>query len=72
VSSTPIDEAEPERAGQKIALDCRTHPQERILHPEISDTQGPAVLAYNNSVFKKEDWNAIQFIGHSSKTKSTS
>lgn len=53
-------------------MDLTRHPDEKICDPKIADTQGPALLAYNNSIFKKEDWDAIQFIGHSSKAKSTS
>ncbi|KAJ3531465.1 hypothetical protein NMY22_g8142 [Coprinellus aureogranulatus] len=57
---------------QRFALDFTHHPDTKICDPRIADTQGPALLAYNNSFFKDEDWDAIQFIGHSSKAKSTS
>jgi hypothetical protein len=55
--------------GQVFVLDQRTYPSKNVLHPGLRETQGAALLAYNNSQFMKEDWNAIRSIEESSKAK---
>ncbi|KAJ2928408.1 hypothetical protein H1R20_g8671, partial [Candolleomyces eurysporus] len=57
---------------QTFLLDCRKHPAERICDPSIADTQGPALLAFNNAKFLQEDWVALQNISKSSKREDTS
>ncbi|RXW22303.1 hypothetical protein EST38_g3550 [Candolleomyces aberdarensis] len=57
---------------QTFLLDCCKHPTERICHPSIADTQGPALLAFNNAKFLPDDWVALQIISKSSKREDTS
>ncbi|KAJ2918884.1 hypothetical protein MD484_g1554, partial [Candolleomyces efflorescens] len=57
---------------QTFLLDCRKHPSESICDPRIADTQGPALLAFNDANFLPEDWAALQMISKSSKRDDTS
>ncbi|RXW22295.1 hypothetical protein EST38_g3559 [Candolleomyces aberdarensis] len=61
-----------EATEQTFLLDCRRHPSERIYHPSLANTQGPALLASNNAKFAPEDWTALQNISRSSKREDTS
>ncbi|RXW22308.1 hypothetical protein EST38_g3561 [Candolleomyces aberdarensis] len=61
-----------EATAQTFLLDCRMHPSERICHPSIAMTQGPALLAFNNAKFSPKDWVALQNISRSSKSEDTS
>ncbi|KAJ2918885.1 hypothetical protein MD484_g1553, partial [Candolleomyces efflorescens] len=58
--------------AQTFLLDCRRHPSDRICDQRIADTQGPALLAFNNARFLEEDWVALQNISKSSKREDTS
>lgn len=57
---------------QVFVLDCRTHPTERVWNTDVVNSQGPALLAYNNATFQPEDWTALQNISRSSKKEDTS
>ena len=38
-------------------------------HVELSRFYGPALMSYNNALFKKEDWESIQSLHQSGKAK---
>ena len=50
-----------------VILDKRTHGKERIPSNEWKDLQGPALLVWNDSVFREEDIKGIQQLGLGSK-----
>ncbi|KZV98960.1 hypothetical protein EXIGLDRAFT_762968 [Exidia glandulosa HHB12029] len=52
---------------QTFILDERTYNAESLLVPELRCSQGPALLAVNDSVFRPQDWEAIRTIHSSSK-----
>ncbi|KAJ7024298.1 hypothetical protein C8F04DRAFT_1239748 [Mycena alexandri] len=54
---------------QTFILDLRNHPIELLVDPELVHSQGPALLAVNNSRFTEADWIAIRTIHNSSKTQ---
>jgi sacsin len=58
--------------GQIFVLDRRIHGSTSIYHPHLAETQGPALLAYNNELIHDEDWEALQNIHRSSKKADTS
>jgi sacsin len=64
------DDAKAEK--QIFILDHRTHSTDHLCHPDLADTQGPALLAYNDAVFEKADWEHIRSIQNSSKKTDTS
>ncbi|KAF7320872.1 BTB domain-containing protein [Mycena chlorophos] len=57
---------------QVFVLDTRNHGTSTLLHGKLSDTQGPALLAYNDALFSEEDWDALQSIHRSSKKTDSS
>lgn len=57
---------------QIFVLDQRSHHAMSIHHPNLSEMQGPALLAYNDALFTEEDWTALQNIHRSSKRTDTS
>lgn len=65
-SSIPIDKF------QIFVLDSRNHATTSLFHPNLADTQGPALLAYNDALFSQDDWDALQSIHRSSKKTDTS
>ncbi|XP_028766970.1 sacsin [Neltuma alba] len=50
-----------------LCLDRRSHGCQSLLSDSLSQWQGPALLAYNNSAFTEEDFISISRIGGSSK-----
>ncbi|KAJ7137800.1 inositol-pentakisphosphate 2-kinase-domain-containing protein [Mycena epipterygia] len=54
---------------QTFILDLRTHPSGSLVDPDLINSQGPALLAVNDSLFTEADWNAIRTIHNSSKTE---
>ncbi|KAJ2913096.1 hypothetical protein MD484_g7329, partial [Candolleomyces efflorescens] len=58
--------------NQIFLLDCRKHPTQNTCSEKIAETQGPALLAFNNATFSAEDWKALQNISRSSKREDTS
>ncbi|KAK7696314.1 hypothetical protein QCA50_000968 [Cerrena zonata] len=57
---------------QIFILDRRNHSKQHIAHEALQSTQGPALIAFNDSLFKDEDWVALQRIHQSSKKTDTS
>ncbi|KAJ7633010.1 hypothetical protein FB45DRAFT_832425 [Roridomyces roridus] len=53
---------------QTFILDLRTHPSTSVVDPELSGSQGPALLAVNDTLFSDEDWKGISTLHGSSKT----
>ncbi|KAJ3984365.1 hypothetical protein F5890DRAFT_1474609 [Lentinula detonsa] len=53
---------------QIFILDHRHHGAERVIEPRLKQTQGPALLAFNDSVFTESDWEAVRTIHGSNKT----
>ncbi|KAJ7481164.1 hypothetical protein B0H11DRAFT_1915714 [Mycena galericulata] len=54
---------------QTFILDLQTHPSQSLVDPDLVDSQGPSLLAVNNSLFTDRDWTAIRTIHNSSKTE---
>jgi len=50
-----------------VCLDGRTHSTTGLASPDLAQFQGPALLAYNDSVFTEDDFRSIQRIGDSLK-----
>ena len=50
-----------------VILDKQAHGKERVPKKEWEDLQGPALLVWNDSVFKEEDIQGIQQLGLGSK-----
>jgi len=50
-------------------LDESTHPVGELLDPKgrLAQYQGPALLAYNNAIFKDEDFKSLSRLGDSLK-----
>ncbi|KAF7361321.1 BTB domain-containing protein [Mycena sanguinolenta] len=57
---------------QVFVLDARSHGTETLIDPKLAATQGPSLLAYNDSLFSDSDWDALQSIHRSSKKEDTS
>ncbi|KAI0071115.1 hypothetical protein K474DRAFT_669456 [Panus rudis PR-1116 ss-1] len=57
---------------QVFLLDHRTHRQRKLIHEQLGQAQGPALLAFNNALFNDEDWVALRSIHQSSKKTDTS
>ena len=60
-------------AGAKrvsICLDRRMHGTQALADPGLAAFQGPALLAYNDSIFTENDFRSIQRIGDSLKKAS--
>ena len=53
-------------------LDRRSHPVVSLNHAKLAPTQGPALLAYNNALFKEADWESLKHAFESSKSDDTS
>ncbi|EIN04203.1 hypothetical protein PUNSTDRAFT_138930 [Punctularia strigosozonata HHB-11173 SS5] len=53
-------------------LDTRSYPSKSIFDDDLVDTQGPALLAFNDRRFTDADWDALQKINQSSKKVDTS
>ena len=51
----------------EFLLDLTQHEAEFLIHPDVAKYQGPALYAWNNSVFDDEDWEGILDIGISRK-----
>src|SRR5262245_41222402 len=53
----------------EIVIDRRSHPAARLPHRAMAALQGPALLAYNDSVFTEDDFDRIQEIYRSGKVR---
>jgi sacsin len=51
----------------KFVLDTGNYGTETLMDPNMSVLQGPALLSFNNSVFKEEDYTSLQNLGDSQK-----
>ncbi|CZT03992.1 uncharacterized protein RAG0_10590 [Rhynchosporium agropyri] len=52
---------------QKFVLDDRTYPTENLIDPKLAQFQGPALLSFNNAVFKDKDFMSLSQLGDSLK-----
>jgi hypothetical protein len=43
-----------------------------LNHANLASTQGPALLAYNDALFKDEDWESLKHAFESSKSDDSS
>ncbi|KAJ3807456.1 hypothetical protein F5876DRAFT_11503, partial [Lentinula aff. lateritia] len=53
---------------QIFVLDHREHGTKNVVEDVLKRTQGPALLAVNDSVFTKSDWEAVRTIHGSNKS----
>jgi len=44
-----------------LVFDQRNHATEGLYRPGLADTQGPALMAYNDAIFSEKDWEAFKF-----------
>ena len=57
-------------AGAKIVqfyVDCRSHGTNSLVHPDLAQCQGPALLSVNDAIFSEQDWKGIQSLQRSVK-----
>ncbi|KAF7297128.1 BTB domain-containing protein [Mycena indigotica] len=57
---------------QIFVLDTRNHGTTTLVHDKLGDTQGPALLVFNDAFFSESDWDALQSIHRSSKKTDSS
>ncbi|KAJ7578057.1 hypothetical protein C8J56DRAFT_869498 [Mycena floridula] len=55
--------------SQIFILDRRTHPNSSLVDPSLCYSQGPALLAFNDTLFSDSDWDALRKINNSNKTQ---
>ena len=57
----------------KFIIDSTQHSQnaESLIHPNLTRFQGPALYAWNNAIFKDEDWKNFGKIEDSIKQRSS-
>ncbi|KAF9076230.1 hypothetical protein BDP27DRAFT_1314095 [Rhodocollybia butyracea] len=53
---------------QSFIIDFRQHGQKSVADEALKRTQGPALLAVNNSIFTESDWLAVRTIHGSNKS----
>ena len=53
----------------RFLIDQRQHSIDDLLDPGLSKYQGPALYAWNDAVFQKEDWKFLGKIEQSGKKK---
>ncbi|KAF7322356.1 hypothetical protein HMN09_00013300 [Mycena chlorophos] len=53
---------------QTFILDLRTHPNKKVVDPDLRGSQGAALVAINDTYFSADDWVAISNLHSSSKT----
>lgn len=51
----------------EFVLDTKTHEACEILHQDLAEYQGPALLAFNDSTFSLTDFDSLSKIGESAK-----
>ncbi|KAL9099438.1 MAG: hypothetical protein Q9163_005063 [Psora crenata] len=51
----------------EYVLDTNTYTDTPLLHPELADYHGPALLARNNSLFTEDDLDSLSSVGDSGK-----
>jgi sacsin len=52
---------------QRFHLDERTHPKSELINTALAKYQGPALLAYNNAIFREKDFESLSRLGNSLK-----
>jgi hypothetical protein len=57
---------------QIFVLDHRSHSRDKLYHPGLAETQGPALLAFNDGVLQMKDWEALSSMHDSSKANDES
>ena len=63
-----LQNADDARATEiEFILDTKSYPTEHLLHPQLADHHGPALLVRNNSVFQDDDFISLSSIGDSGK-----
>ena len=55
-----------------LVLDRRSHGRELLYNQVLVNTQGAALLAYNDVFFSDKDWQVVQTMYKSSRTSDTS
>lgn len=55
------------KGPQVLLLDERQHPTTSVVDPALQDTQGPALIAFNDQMLAEKDWRALREIHSSSK-----
>lgn len=50
-------------------LDGGDYPKDALLHPDLGEYQGPALLAYNSADFSDEDFDSLSRVGDSRKLR---
>ncbi|KIK66157.1 hypothetical protein GYMLUDRAFT_219036 [Collybiopsis luxurians FD-317 M1] len=53
---------------QTFILDCRQHGDQSVIENVLKRTQGPSLLAVNDSMFTESDWEAVRTIHGSNKS----
>lgn len=67
-----LQNSDDSRASKQIfVLDRREHGTGSLVDPKLAETQGAALLAYNDALFAEGDWDALQSIHRSSKKTDT-
>ena len=61
------DDAQAMKVG--FLIDWRYHPTHDVMFDNFEKYQGPALYAWNDAVFKKNDWYSLGKISQSSKEK---
>lgn len=65
-----IQNAEDANASQvKFLHDKHSHDTEHLFDEDLAQFQGPALYAYNNARFKREDWRGIRLVCDSIKVE---
>ena len=59
------DDAQATKVG--FLIDWREHPTNDVMFSKFDQYQGPALYAWNNTVFKDNDWKSLGKINQSSK-----
>ena len=62
----------PNLRPQIFLLDCRVHPPAKLCGTALDQTNGPALLAFNDAEFSTEDWKGILTVYKSSKRRDIS
>jgi hypothetical protein len=57
---------------QKFVLDRSTHSKSPLLHEELSQHQGPALLAYNDTLVSEKDLQSLAFLDGSKQVEERS
>ncbi|EDO47479.1 predicted protein, partial [Nematostella vectensis] len=53
----------------KVLYDEHSYGTHSLFKPELAKFQGPALYAYNNARFKRDDWNGLRMLCDSIKVK---